>query len=489
MGATGSRHRFAVQVLPLTSVFVALLLLASLAPGDTRQVGALVHGPRDGRPNIVLIVSDDQRLESLDGMTQVQRLLVDRGTRFSQGMVPTALCCPSRSSILTGLYSHSTRVYGNGRVGGRRFGGWTQFYRRGLESRTLATALQAAGYRTGLFGKYLNDFSTFAPEGYQPPGWNRFLAFAGPNAAYYNYRLSDGTWHGSAARDYSTDLLAERARRFIRNTPRDKPVFVMFTPYAPHRPYTSAPRHASVRVDAPAILGQRPAAADLLPTAQGEWPLPPRQPDIATWGVYRHLVAQRELPSIAEAQTRALLAVDEAVGSLVSVARRTGRERDTLFVYLSDNGYLWGEHGMLGKDVPYAPATRIPLVVRWDGRVPAGLVEDRLALNLDVTTTIAGAARAPMQTDGLDLLGRSTRQGFVLEAMGGNWGRPAYCGWRTRDHMYLQWADGRTELYDYRVDPGETLNLAGQTAARRVEASLRAQAVRACTPEPPGFSW
>jgi arylsulfatase A-like enzyme len=121
--------------------------------------------------------------------------------------------------------------------------------------------------------------------------------------------------------------------------------------------------------------------------------------------------------------------------------------------------------------------------------VPAGKVDGRLALNVDIAGTIANAASASMSTDGLDLLGTRKRKGFVLEAMPGYRERPAYCGWRTKDRMYVQWADGRAELYDYRNDPQEMHNLAGQPEVAGIEARMRANARNACVPEPPGFDW
>ena len=172
-------------------------MLAALAPGDL----SLPAGPvatSHARPNVVLIVTDDQRADTLAGMTKVNTLLADKGVRFANGMVPTSLCCPSRSTILTGLYAHHTRVFGNGDVGGARFGGWAQFHRRGMEYRTIATALADRGYRTGFFGKYLNDFSRLSPDGYTPPGWDVFTAFKYSRGAYFGYRLTDGTYHGTA---------------------------------------------------------------------------------------------------------------------------------------------------------------------------------------------------------------------------------------------------------------------------------------------------
>lgn len=439
------------------------------------------HGER---PNIVLVVADDMRRESLAGMPQVQELLVDRGTRFSRGMVPTALCCPSRATILTGLYSHNHRVFGNGDVGGATFGGWSQFRRRGMEYRTIGTALHGRGYRTGFFGKYLNDFSKLAPDGYAPPGWDAFTAFKYSRGAYFGYALTDGTWHGTEPEDYSTDVLAQRARSFVHGTPKGKPLFVLLAPYGPHSPYVPAPRHigAADRLqDTPVAATSPEPLLDPVP-ASSELPGP-------RWTRRRQADGVAALDVVRRGQEESLLSVDDAIGSLLRTLRRTGRERDTLFVFMSDNGYLWGEHGMVGKDVPYAPATRIPLVVRWDGHVPAGAVDRRLALNVDIARTLASAASTPMSTDGLDLFGPKKRKGFVLEAMAGYRRRPAYCGWRTKRRMYVRWATGREELYDYRTDPAEQRNLAREPSVRKVKERMRANAREACAPEPPGFDW
>ena len=422
----------------------------------------------------MLVVTDDQRAESLQSMPLVQRLLVAKGTLFRNAMVPTSRCCPSRAAILTGLYSHHTRVYDNSRAVDARFGGWATFHRRGLEFRSIAMALQRAGYRTGIFGKYFNGFDDATPQDHRSPGWDQMAVFRGGPGTYFRYRLTDGPWHGAGAKDYSTDVLAQHARRFIRTTPKGMPLFLMYTPFAPHSPFLPAPRHTSRDIDVPDL----PATAE----AGNASPPPP-------WRAQRAAVESRFAGSVPLAQTRSLLAVDEAVRSLVRTVEATDRKRDTLFVFMSDNGYLWGENGLVGKDAPYDAALRIPLVLRWDGRVPAGVVDDRLALNLDVATTIARAARVPMKTDGLDLLGDRTRDGFVVEAMTGLGGRPPYCGWRTGRYLYVHYADGRTELFDYRRAGGEQHNLSGQPAVRELEDRLRARAVRACRPVPPGFDW
>src|SRR4029079_14377982 len=228
-------------------------------------------------------------------------------------------CCPSRSSILTGLYSHHTRVFGNGDVGGSRFGGWAQFHRRGMEYRTLATALSARGYRTGFFGKYLNDFSKLSPDGYTPPGWDTFTAFKYSRGAYFGYRLTDGTYHGTAEHDYSTDVLARRTKRFVRHTPDHQPLFVMFAPYGPHSPYVPAPRHAGQVGAIPEDVLPQALRAQVAPTeaelaAGPRWKRQPQSP-------------QDVQDTVRSGQNITLRSVDDAVGSIVRTLRREDRAR------------------------------------------------------------------------------------------------------------------------------------------------------------------
>ena len=474
---------------------MAVGLLAGLAAPFELDEADPVADERGERPDIVLVLTDDQRVETLRSMPAVRRLLVDKGTRFSHGMVPTALCCPSRASLLTGLFAHHTLVYGNATISDSKYGGYAQFHRRGLEYRTIATALDKAGYRTGLFGKYLNGFDNATPNGYLPPGWDAMVTYVNRRGAYFDYELTDGSVHGSAPEDYSTDVLAAKARRFVRQAGDGEPLFVMYAPYAPHAPFTPAPRYATAPVAVPRVRAVDPVAPDRpARTARtgrdGPGVVGGSAPgDVPRWAARRRTHEAALAPVVPTAQVRSLLAVDDAVASLVRTMRDAGRARDTLFVFTSDNGYLWGEHGMVGKDLPYDGATRVPLVLRWDGRVPAGAVDHRLALNVDLAGTIARAAGVAMRTDGIDLLGRRARKGFVLEAMGGYRKRPAYCGWRTRDWTYVRWATGRTELFDYRTKAGEGRNLAGKPRVRAIEARLQARAMRACRPEPPGFDW
>jgi arylsulfatase A-like enzyme len=429
----------------------------------------------DTRPNVVVILTDDQRRDTLRYMPHVQRLLVEQGTTYRRAMVPTSLCCPSRATILTGLYAHSSTVFGNGDVGGARLGGWPRFHRRGMEKRTMGVALRRAGYRTALIGKYLNYFGQYAKPGYAPPGWDTFSTTMSDHGSYYAYRLNDGTSHFTSPKDYSTDVFAEQATQFIRSTPVEQPLFLFFAPFGPHAPYKPAPRHDGL------LDGK--LTPYVAATKRQKLRTMPR------WMRERRHFTQSEVDLTRRKQLETLMSVDEAVAAMHDALAETGRDRNTLYLYLSDNGYFWGEHRIIGKDAPYQDATEIPMVVRWDGHVPAGETDGRLVLNVDIARTVARAAGATMRTDGLDMFGRTKRKGFVLEAMDGYNQRPAYCGWRTRHRMYVRWATGEQELFDYRSDPHEQRNLAHKRAWRDVRKAMRAKAVRACSPEPPHYDW
>jgi arylsulfatase A-like enzyme len=467
------KGRARIRTVLLITAACAMLSPLALTGADDAQPAALSALTRT-KPDVVIILTDDQRTDTLLSMPAVRQLLVDRGTRFTNAHVPNSLCCPSRSTLLTGLYSHDTGVWGNGGPNG----GWPAFVRYGNEKRTIAVALQRLGYRTDLIGKYLNAYGHFAPANYHTIGWSKFEALRVPNhsGAYYGYRLGNSPqYHGLGTNNYSTDVLAQRAVNFIWSTPRDKSLFLYFAPYAPHLPATPAPRYVG------ALKGKlptyRPVSADARLTGKPAWMLgkPP--------------VQQKTIENLRERQGESLMAVDDAVTAIVAALQHSGRMRDTMIIYMSDNGYLNGEHHLIGKNVPYQLATSVPLVIRWDHRVQAGAVSDRLTGNIDIAATIADAAGTQMTTSGLSLLRPKQRTGLLLEAEGNRVGRPAYCGWRSRNWLYAHYSSGEEELYSVPDDPNELRNLASDPAHSAVLASLRAQTKSACSPMPPNFHW
>ncbi|HEX6399487.1 MAG TPA: sulfatase [Actinomycetota bacterium] len=457
---------------------VRVVLAGAIAVSGVVAVApsASAVGPR--RPDIVVIVTDDQHRSTLGWLPTVRREIADRGVVFTHAMVPTSVCCPSRATLFTGLYAHSTKVWSNSQ-------GWQRFRNAGMESRTIAVWLRRAGYRTGLVGKYLNSYLGSQP----PPGWRVWHAFRGTNAAYYGYELvhTDGSIsrHGYGPAEYSTDVLRRHAVSFLRRSSDRRPTFLYFAPYAPHGPSTPAPRHVNlpVRIDpfGPPSVNE----ADVS--------------DKPSWIRRLPLVDTSAIQSMRRQEYRSLRAVDEAVAAIIDVQRDRGRIRNTLMFVLADNGEMWGEHRAQGKFLPYAGATRIPMALAWPARVPAGRRDRRLTLNVDVAATIAAAAEAAHDPiEGRNLLRRGwSRRGFVLEAegtdaLGGNGTnvtRPAYCGWRTRRFLYVRYGNGREELYDYAEDRWELTDVHGRALYRDRKATFRRRARARCDPPPPGFTW
>jgi N-acetylglucosamine-6-sulfatase len=437
-------------------------------------------GPDGERPNIVLVLTDDQRWDSLAEMPSVQRLLVAHGTTFTNAFTTDPLCCPSRASILTGTYPHTTGVYRNS----GRHGGWAAF-REHAEASTIATWLRDGGYRTAMFGKYFNGYRTTEI----PPGWDRIMALTSPGPGYFDYAVNDDgveVEHGSRPADYATDVFARGAVDFIRTTPEDQPLFVYFAPSAPHLPALPAPRHddapVGVPIRSPAV--NETDVSDKPDYIRALGPLP-----------------QGVLDGVAVRRARSLLAVDDAVADMVEALRRTGRLGRTLFVFASDNGVAIGEHRWRYKLTPYEESVRIPLVVRFDAiDTPASI--DLLALNIDLAPTFAAAAGI---TPGSPVEGRSLlpllrgradgwRRSFLIENLEVRRSNeepevPTYCGLRTPRWKYVHYDTGELELYDLASDPFELENLARVPVRGGVMERLEARLRRLCDPPPPGFSF
>ncbi|MGZ4149737.1 MAG: sulfatase family protein, partial [Actinomycetota bacterium] len=379
------------------------LVFAIASPARARASA----GQPSARPNVLLIVTDDQRWDTLRAMPAVERRIAAKGTTFTNGFVVNPLCCPSRASILTGDYSHTTGVYREITPYGR--------FEALKDSSTIATWLDDAGYTTGLFGKYIDGYQHPALTGYVPPGWDRWVAFV--RSTYYDYMLTvDGRIesHGAAPQDYSTNVLARYATDFIRST--QGPLFVEFATAAPHAPAIAPP-------------GQDPQTfADLPP-----W-RPPSYDEADTSDKPAYV---RNLPPLTASATaaidafrrdqyRTLLDVDRQVGALLDALRATGRLSNTVIIYTSDNGLLWGEHRWSKKEVPYEEAIRVPLLVRYDPFHSQPLTDDHLALNIDIAPTIAdltGVPAPPMDGQSLRPLleggGAPWRTDFLIEHMEG----------------------------------------------------------------------
>ena len=423
----------------------------------------------------MVVLTDDQRWDTLWAMPNVRRELMARGVTFTNAFVSNPLCCPSRASILTGQYSHSTGMWQNrGRYGG---------FHRFRDSSTLATWLNAGGYQTALIGKYLNGYDTT----YIPPGWNRWVAFADtedPYDLYYDYLLNiDGRIRRQRT-GYSTNFLASQAVRYILTA--RQPFFLYFTPYAPHTPTEAAPgdRRAFAGLEPyrppnydESDVSDKPAWIRNLPRVRGE--------------------LKRRLDGRRLGALRSLLAVDRAVGAVVQALRVTGRLENTVLIFMSDNGMIWGEHRWRTKAAPYDESIRVPFVLRYDRVIGRPRRDDHLVVNVDIAPTIADIAGVPAPgVEGrslMPLLRQSGKKGwrsdFPIEyGPSGVIKVPAYCGLRSRRFSYIRYATGEEELYDIVKDPYELSNLAGQPRTQGLLRELHRRLKEECRPPPPGMS-
>jgi N-acetylglucosamine-6-sulfatase len=425
-------------------------------------------------PNIVLVVTDDQRWDTLWAMPTVTNELVEKGVTFANAFAVNPLCCPSRASILTGTYSHTNGVWANS--GGH--GGMDIFDDRP----TIATWLNGAGYETMLVGKYMNGYvRPNFPHTYVPPGWDRWLAFFGLHG-YFSYRLTDGVrvrrmGPRPVEEEYSTDVFAAEAVRFIRSA--RSPFFLYFAPFAPHKlgKFSSvpAPRHVNAYAGVP--YRPRPSVNEA------------NVSDKPRYIRRRDLLPVAGLNELREEQLEALLAVDEAVARMLEELEQAGELRNTLFLFTSDNGHAWGERRWIGKRVPYEESIRVPLVARWDALGVARRRDNRPALNIDLAPTITDAAGVRARgRDGKSLLPLLPgdpvpwRSRFLIEYHNPPF-FPSYCGTRSRRWKYVQYRTEEEELYHLTVDPDELRNLADkpQYRARLMKGRARVRQ-SACRP-------
>ncbi len=434
-------------------------------------------------PTIVLVISDDQRWDTLWAMPTVESELVGKGVEFTNGLVVNPICCPTRASILTGAYSHTTGVYRDLPP----HGGFATFTGRHEDRSTIARWLHAAGYQTAMIGKYLNGY-TQRRVSYVPPGWDRWVAFTSQrgNGDYEDYALSiDGRSrsYGSAERDYSIDVLAGKALDFITSADPDRPLFLYFSPNAPHEPATPPSRYATAFSD---LAPWRPPAYD--------------EADVSDKPAYIRALPQltaaeqAALDAFRVDQYRTLLALDDAVGAIIGGLRDTDRLSNTLFVFTSDNGLSWGEHRWTHKSVPYEESIRVPFVVRYDATIPTARTDADLVADIDLAPTFAAAASISAPgAEGrnlLPLLGGSSaswRSGLLVEHLASPSNEvPTYCALRSRRFTYVAYVTGEQELYDLRADPGELQNVAPDPAYASVLAARRSRLETLCDPPPPG---
>ena len=443
----------------LVAIAAALALLASAIPAAA--------GPPP-RPNIVVLMTDDQTVRQLEVMGQTRALIGARGTSFRRAIVSYPLCCPARATFLTGLYAHNHGVIHNAGP----FGGIKAFD----TPNSLPVWLHNAGYRTIQLGRYLNGYGQDGDPA-APPGWDSWHATMDPGTYdYYEWRMSDNGVASAYpepghAGEHQTDYYARRAAELVDDAARsDQPFFLNLWFTAPHSGRPSEPD------DPPSLPTPVPATRHRDAFAGVPLPRPPSF-DEADVSDKPQIVADRQRlgPEQAAAiqenyqqELESLSSVDDAVAAVYAALKRSGELDDTLIVFTSDNGFMHGEHRIQSeKVVPYEESIRVPLLMRGPG-VPRGRQERRLVPNVDLAATIldvagATAGRIPDGRSLLPLLrdrGLEPGRDVLLEDGQGANGIPAYRGLRTYRFKYIEHlTTGEFELYDLKRDPYELRSL------------------------------
>lgn len=455
-----TRREFLTRGAAAAGVLAAGLSLSESASGASE------------RPNILFILTDDQRFDALGfmgrpGFLKTPNLdrIAREGAHVRNAFVTTALCSPSRASFMTGCYAHKHGVVTN----------------EGMDPDpscpTFAQILQKAGYETAFVGKWHQ-----APKSDPRPGFDYWLSFKGQGV--YEDPMLNENGREFRATGYMSDILTDHAVEFLEKK-RDKPFCMVLSHKAVHEPFTPAPRHKDAFADA-----SIPEPASHKDTFTGK---PAWMRRAFTYGIRRTPWANSEGEPIPDKLNRgswngtrmldyyrSILAIDDSVGKVLDTLEKAGQLDNTVVVFAGDNGYFIGEHGLGDKRLMYEESIRIPMLVRYPKLVKAGTKADGTVLNIDLAPTLLELAgeKIPEGMQGRSMVpvlkGKPGHDAFFYEYFREGWvaGLPLMHGVRTDRWKYVCYPDMNDidELYDLKADPTEMRNLAQDPAhAARVK--------------------
>ena len=410
--------------------------------------------------NVIFILTDDHRYDFMGFTGKLPWLktpyldeLAQKGVYLKNSFVTTSLCSPSRASILTGQYSHVHTIVDNVTPEPEGLTYFPQY-------------LQRAGYQTAFLGKW------HMGQGDQPrKGFNHWESFPG-QGVYYNPVLNiNGKRITYKDSTYITDLLTQHSLTWLKNRDKSKPFFLYLSHKAVHSPVTPAKRHKGMYKNQYYPLPEtyyQTLGNDYKKLGWPEWT---KQQRYSWHGVDYMYHNHQNLESLVQSYCETLMAVDESVKSLMDYLKTEGLDKSTLVVYMGDNGFSWGEHGLIDKRHFYEESVKVPMIAYCPELFKGGTIEDRMVQNIDVAPTI-------LQCAGLEKPGHMTGQSFIplLQGKTTQWRdkifyeyfweydfpmTPTVFGVRTDKYKYIRyWGIWDTnELYDLENDPNEVTNL------------------------------
>lgn len=418
----------------LTLIFAVVGVALIPPPGEDDAASAAVSPPRG--PNILVFMTDDQRIDTMDVMPRTRRWFEEEGREFTNMNVNIPLCCPSRASIMTGQHVHNHGVVNNYAHGQLDHG------------TTLQRYLRRKGYHTAIVGKFLN----FWKLKQDPPYFSKWAV------QRHGYHGEKYNINGNVRKikRYTTDFIRKQAVKILRFFDRKKdkrPWLLYVNPFAPHHPMKPAKRHRTAPVP--------------------PWDIPPsvNEPDRSD----KHPALQTadrsmtELTNFRNGQFRTLYSVDQLVHRIMKEVVRLRENRRTLAVFTSDNGFFWGEHGLVDKRWPYREVVQVPFYLRWPRWVTPGTTDDRIASMVDLVPTLMQAARVSPgpAVDGRSLLAPSSREETLIEHFRDPLFPhvPEWASILGQTYQYVEYygEDGQTvefqEYYDLEADPLQLDNL------------------------------